>query len=90
MMSLKRGGAALRRSSIQAGLIKNSYVPIFGLKFCIYGSINCHTELPRVDYQWKWLAGKDRFRTHHRSPHPPAPHRDASNKQGTEKDTTLH
>ena len=67
-MSLKCGRAALRRSSIQQGLISNSY-----------GSINCHTELPYVDYQWQWPARKDRFQTHHR---PPAPHRDASNKQG--------
>ena len=67
-MSLKCGRATLRHSSIQEGLISNSY-----------GSINCHTESPYVDYQWQWPARKDRFQTHHR---PPAPHRDASNKQG--------
>ena len=39
---------------------------LFGLKFCIYGSIIIVQ--PRVDYQWQWLAGKERFLTRRRFP----------------------
>ena len=60
LMLLWCSRAALRRFLVQASLTKSHVLPIFGMKFCIR-SINCHTESPHVDYQWKWLARKDCF-----------------------------